>query len=274
MRISGLILLLIVFFGFYTKAQDSINYSWNERILYPIDSTEVWTVDALGNVYISSAGVISKIDSAGVFKFGQSIKSLGKMEQLIPINTMKLVHFSAEQQTLCYFDNTLTQTSDCLELSDREIVNAKLVSASSRSDQIWVFDNLNSTLVLLSVDGTSQTQKIENLRGVLNINNITQIIERNNHLYLLDSEKGVYIFDLYGSLIDFKAVEGVRSIDAYENTLFMLTESELKIVLLSDGSLLSTKLPDGNFHELKYINQFFYLRSLSNVHKFTLQISE
>lgn len=274
MKNSGLILLLAVFFVFYSKAQDSTNYYWSEKMTYPIDSSEVWAVDALEYMYISKTGVVNKFDSTGELKFNQSIKSLGKMEQLIPINTMKLVHFSSEQQTLCYFDNTLTQTSDCVELSDREIVNAKLVSASSRSGQIWVFDNLNSTLVLLSVEGNSQTQKIENLRGVLNINKITQIIERNNYLFLLDSEKGVYIFDLYGSLIDFKAVEGVRSIDAFENSLFMLTENELKISLLNDGSMLTTHLPDGNYYELKYVNQFFYLRTLSNVHKFTLQISE
>lgn len=272
MKKGGLIFLVLLCFGVQLNAQDSLSHNWRKVISYPIDSNEVWSVDVLEYVYISKQGEVNKFDSVGILKFNQSIKSLGRMEQLVPINTMKLVHFSSEQQTLCYFDNTLTQTSDCVELADREIVNAKLISKSSRPDQIWIFDNLNSTLLLLSVEGNVQSQKIDNLRGVLNINNISQLIERNNYLFLLDNEKGVYIFDLYGSLIEFKEMKGVKSIDAYENSLFMLTNDGLKVSLLDDSETIEIPLPEGFFSEIKYVNQYFYLRSSESVDKYMLQI--
>lgn len=274
MKKLGFIFLVLFCFGIQLNAQDTISHNWKKVISYSVDSNEVWNVDVLEYVYISKSSEINKFDSVGVLKFNQSIKSLGRMEQLIPINTMKLIHFSSEQQTLCYFDNTLTQTSDCVELSDRDIINAKLISKSSRPDQVWVFDNLNSTLSLLSVEGNVQSQKIDNLRGVLNINNISQIIERNNYLFILDSEKGVYVFDLYGSLIEFKEIEGVKSIDAFGNSLFMLTDNGLKISFLDDNQVLDISLPQGDFSELKYVNQYFYLRSSKSVDKYILQISK
>ena len=182
---------------------DSISYEWNKKMSYKIGEGEVWSIDGLENFYVSQNSLINKYDSVGVLKFSQSIKSLGRMTQIVPVNTMKLVHFSEEQQTLCYFDNTLSSMSDCIELSDKGIVNAVLVSASNQPNKIWVLDNLNSKLVLLALDNQSQPQEILNLRGVLDIEKISQIVEKNSRLFLLDQEKGAYVFDLYGSLIEF-----------------------------------------------------------------------
>ena len=101
-------LLVIVFLTSYsTFAQDSVSYTWDDKGTVTINENEVWALDAFENVYVSNNEVINKFDSEGELMFSQSIKSLGRMTQMVLINTMKLVHFSEEQQTLCYFDNTL-----------------------------------------------------------------------------------------------------------------------------------------------------------------------
>lgn len=254
---------------------DSIEYIWTEVIKYEIDSEDVWTIDAIGNVFISDGGAINKYDTTGVLKFSQSIKSLGKMQQLMPVNSMKLVHFSEEQQTLCYLDNTLTQIDDCIEMSDRGIINGALVTTSSRSDMVWVYDNLNSKLILLPMeDGQQQGQEIENLAGVIGIESLSQILEKGSQLYVVDEEKGVYIFDLYGSLLEFMPLEGVKFIDVKDDILFVLMDNEIKLIMTKLDDELAIPLPKEDIREFIFSNQHFYLRTSQHVHKFTVQISK
>lgn len=252
---------------------DTVLYYWNEVISYDVDSNEVWMVDGMGNVFSSHGGAINKYDTAGVLKFSQSIKSLGKMQQILSINSMKLLHFSKEQQTLCYLDNTLTQFDDCIELADHEIVDAGLVSSSSRPDMVWVYDNLNSKLVLLPlVEGQQGRQEIDNLSGILGIDNISQILERQNVLYVVSKGKGIYLFDLYGSLLSFREEKGVKCIDVFGTALFILLENELKVKWMKEDKTSIIPLPMEGIEGFVFSNQQFYLRTSQHVHKFDLQI--
>jgi hypothetical protein len=268
--------LLVLFVGviFCIDAQDDLDYSWHKEYDYKIGERETWSVDGLLNVYISNKTAIEKYDSIGVLKFSQSIKSLGKMTQLVPINTMKLVHFSEEQQTLCYLDNTLSFLDDCIELSERNIMNATLISASNQPDKLWVLDNLNSRLLLIPLEGNDQYQEIMNTKGILAMDHITQIAERGNNLLVLDPEIGVYVFDMYGSLITTIPIKNVKGIDANNRSVFLLTNDKLIIWSLDNDSSMEIDLPVANIDEFRYKNHRLFLRSSKTVHKFRLQFSE
>ncbi len=266
-KVTTFIFILLNFFVF---GQDSISYNWKEIKSFDIKEEGEWTVDAFENVYISTRGTINKYDRNGKLIFSQSIKSLGRMTELVLINTMKLVHFSEEQQTLCYFDNTLSEMDDCIELADHEIVNAFLISASSQPNKIWVLDNFNSTLNFLSLDRTIQSQRIINLKGILNLQHITQMIEYGNSLYLLDDEKGIYQFDLYGSLIQHIPQSNVKQIAITGSTLYLLTENHFILYALEFNESFTIDLPIEDIIEVKEINQFFFLRTKEKVYKFKL----
>ena len=194
---------------------------------------------------------------------------------MLPINSMKLIHFSEEQQTLCFLDNTLTRYDDCLELSDRNIVNASMVAASSRTDLVWVFDDLNSKLVLMAIGNEiHKQQEIDNLAGILNIENISQIVEREYKLYVVDDRKGVYIFDIYGSLLEHQEREMINRVDATGNFLFMLFDHVMKVSLIDGDSELIIPLPMEDIVDFRYSNQHYYFRTSQHVHKFSLQIAE
>jgi hypothetical protein len=257
----------------FVMGQDSLAPSWEEKNVYPIGEDNVWSVDAGENIYVSENGLMKKFNSEGKLMFSQSIKSLGRMTQLIPVNTMKLIHFSEEQQTLCYFDNTLSSMDDCLDLSEEGVVSASLVCGSNQPNKIWVLDNLNSRLLLLSLDGLYQDQEIKNIKGTLEIENITQILERGNHLFLLDGERGVLVFDLYGALIDFFPQKSIQQLDAFENTLFTLIDNRLHILSLDNEASMDVDLPIEGVYEFTFQNHFFFFRTANGVHKYELQFS-
>lgn len=269
-----LISIGFVSMALWVCSQNDADYKWIPSVKYSISDDAVWAIDGLENVYISEYGLINKYDSIGKLKFSQSIKSLGYMKQLVAVNTMKLVHFSEEQQTLCYFDNTLSPLDDCIDLIDQGIINAACISESNQPNKIWVFDNPNSRLLLLSLDNLYQVQEIVNLKGVLNINQIDLVKERGNRLFVLDRNSGVYVLDLYGTLLEKVELDEVATIDGNEQMLFILTEGKLMVQSLVTSDKWEFALPEKGISDFAYRNKFFFFKSKNTVHKFRLQFSE
>ena len=267
-KLVGLVMLLFVFGA---SAQDSTGIRLIEKSKIAVDSLAYWNMDAMGNHFISSSGTISKIDSTGKVKYTQSIRSYGETGAIVSINTMKLVHFSEEQQTLCFLDNTLTVAENCLELADHAIINATFVSASSQPDKIWVMDQLNSTLYQLPIIGNDPTRQVGNLSGLLNFSTVKQIKEAGNKLYLLTS-KGIFILDIYGSLIDVIRKENIDYFDANESHLYILSEGKLNIRHVRTGTSTTISLPIAKVFQVKIVNGALFARSSNNVHKFELQM--
>ena len=53
--------ILFSFFSIVIRAQEK--FEWVERLSYKIDSLDIWTVDILGNTYISKKELIQKFTS-------------------------------------------------------------------------------------------------------------------------------------------------------------------------------------------------------------------
>lgn len=264
----GLLILLLVFGA---SAQDSTGIRLIEKSKIALDSAAYWNMDAIGNHLVSFNGTISKIDTSGKVKYTQSIRSYGETAEIVSINTMKLVHFSEEQQTLCFLDNTLTSTEDCLELAEHEIINATLVSSSSQPDKMWVMDQLNSTLYQLPIIGNDPTRQVGNLSGLLNFSTVNQIKEASNKLYLRTSEE-IFILDIYGSLVDVIRKENMDYFDANESHVYILSEGKLLIRQVRTGATTSITLPIPDVFQVKIVNGALFARTPKNVHKFELQM--
>ncbi|MFT5778739.1 MAG: hypothetical protein ACI837_001695 [Crocinitomicaceae bacterium] len=268
--------IFIVFLGiaFSGNAQDSLQYTWKEKSSFPLDSSSTWSVDQLENHYVSSNGSIHKYDSTGLLRFVQSVKSYGDMTALVPINAMKLVHFSEEQQTVCFFDNTLTAYQDCIDLLEGDILNASLVCASSQSDRLWILDQLNSTLHQIAFGGNNVGFAIDNLAGILDMNRVAQILESGEKLYMLDQLKGIYVFDIYGSFIDLYAYKNIEGFDVLGNTLFMLENDRLILTSIVNDESIEIVLPVKGVFQFKTTNNGIFLRTPESVHKFELQFTQ
>lgn len=266
-----LILLFVVISG-YSSAQDSLKYSWHEMGEINIGEESFFTVDQLNNVFYTKDRSLYKVDSVFKTKFKQSIKSLGESRQIVAVNSMKLVHFSWQQQTLCFFDNTLTQTEDCIDLFDVGLNNVTQIASSTRPNRLWVYDEVNSVLTLLNTDDVTASVQLVNLSGLLEVDSCARIMERDNKLFFLDPTNGVYIFDQFGSLIDKVDIKGVKAIEVHHGSLLMLKENVLVSRDLDSGDSFEMKLPESNVSAIVVRENFFYLRSGEIVHKFRLQL--
>ena len=284
MRKIGLIVIVLLLGGNLLAQDtliqngDTILYSWNSKQEYKLNASDIWSVDKLQNVYISDDESIKKYDSTGVLKFQQSIKSFGQVTQLAPVNAMKLIYFSQEQQTLCFLDNTLTATEDCIDLVDYNIYNAEWIATSSRPELLWVYDNVNSTLKLISLQVQGDVNlEIINVQGILGLDEVDQMFEAGQHLYVLDHTKGVYQLDFYGGLLKKWNSEGETAIAANsESHLFRLRKNEI----LTQGLFAGTwqdqavfQLPKDGISEFQVMGTNLYFRTPKMVYKYTLHFN-
>jgi len=253
--------IALIFCLFNVRAQDSLN-NWTLLKEYALEKDAIWNTDILENVYVVHNRMITKYDSAGVKKFSQSIKSIGQVKEIMPINTMKLVLFSEDQQVLCLLDNTLTMSENLIDLSEYGIVSASLATTSSQSDKIWILDQLNSRLLLLDLSGKIQFQEVRNLKGILDIKEINSMFETDNHLFLFGSGK-VYEFDMYGTLLN-----DMELGNAIVDTVHCIPEGKRVYCALKD-ELIGQDLDGANKKGIKMpVNQVFEFKKVSDIYYF------
>ena len=245
-------------------------YNWIEKVNYSIDSSDVWTVDLLGNMYITKKELIQKNDSIGKLKFLQSQKSSGRITSIQTINTMKLIVFSEEQQNVCFLDNTLTPYEACIDFQDLNISNATKIAVSSQSDKFWVYDQLNSRLHLIALNQTNQSQEIENLNGLLNSSQLSYIFEYNNYLYLVDTSKGVFVLDMYGSLVNFLNQKNITFFQVDMQNYYFLRNNNLQIINTETKDEIMIPCPLANTIEFRKIGNSYYFRTQKEIKKYDL----
>lgn len=266
-----LILIYSILCTFFVHSQ---GLEWKLIQTYPISKEDVWTVDGIGNVITTKRDQLTKYGADGTILFEQSQKSFGRLDKIEPFNTLKFVAFSEQQQTLCFFDNSLTVMDHCIELADFDIINAVQFATSGQSDKMWVFDQVNSTLRLLSLNGLNQDQGIKNLMGILNSETISQMIEIENKLFFVDTTTGVYMFDLYGTLINKIEKKDLKWVQFKNDNVLMLCDSGFIIYNYITTKEEKIALPTGDFYEFNFDGNSIYFRSESTIQKFEFLLSE
>jgi hypothetical protein len=227
---------------------------------FALRAESVWHADLLGNVYIADKDLLVKYDTTGAKQYSQSIKSLGRINAILSVNTMRIVLFSELQQTFTIMDNTLSEAAKTYDLSELDFGYVSKMTVSSQPNKFWIYDQSNSRLVLLDLSRTNQQQEIGNVRGILNSTEVTWMKEDNNKLYLFDSKKQLYIFDLYGSLIDVMHFPEVNRIEVFQNQIFVISTEGVQRYRQEDATFEKIELEGYGIQEFQWSNNSFFIQ--------------
>lgn len=174
---------------------------WQKLYSIPVDSNVVWSVDISDQLYIFQKQSMSKWSVSGKKMLEQSIKQLGDISSIDANNQLKIAVFSEQQQQVCYLDNALALTNDCIELIDFNVEWAYLFAGSNQTDRFWIYDQVNNELKLLST-AEQQQQVVQNLKQLANLSTPKLLFERNNNLFIIDENNVLAQFDIYGTLVN------------------------------------------------------------------------
>lgn len=266
--------ILFVYFIFFVNHSQIIIEDTEEKNYTFLKAVSVWNIDELQNLYLIQGSTLIKCDSSGKQLFSQSIKSIGNVAQIEPINALKIAVFSEEQQSICLFDNTLTLNGECNYLDKYGIRNAKLISRSNRPNLFWIYDQFNSTLLLIDIISNKTIQKVDNIKGLIlkveEENEVEKIQEFNNHLYLFDSKETIYEFDQLMTLSgEFK--KHSKKIAFWENQLIEMEGNKTWITSLINKEIKTYTSTDRNPKDIKIKGKFLYMNIENKILRFALK---
>jgi hypothetical protein len=266
--------ILFVYFIFFVNHSQIIIEDTEEKNFTFMKAFSVWNIDELQNLYLIQGSTLVKCDSSGKQLFSQSIKSIGNVAQIEPINALKIAVFSEEQQSICLFDNTLTLNGECNYLDKYGIRNAKLIARSNRPNLFWIYDQFNSTLLLIDIISNKTIQKIDNIKGLIlkgeEENEVERIQEFNNHLYLFDSKETIYEFDQLMTLSgEFK--KHSKKIAFWDNQLIEMEGNKTWITTLISKEIKTFTSTDRNPKDIKIKGKFLYMNIENIILRFALK---
>ena len=266
--------ILFVYFIFFVNHSQIIIEDTEEKNFAFLKAVSVWNIDELQNVYLIQGSTLIKCDSSGKQLYSQSIKSIGNVAQIEAINALKIAVFSEEQQSICLFDNTLTLNGECNYLDKYGIRNAKLIARSNRPNLFWIYDQFNSTLLLIDIISNKTIQKIDNIKGLIlkgeEENEVEKIQEFNNHLYLFDTNETIYEFDQLMTLSgEFK--KHSKKIAFWENQLIEMEGNKTWITSLINKEIKTYTSTDRNPKDIKIKGKFLYMNIENKILRFALK---
>lgn len=232
--------------------------------------TNQFRVDPLGYMIYFEKDAVYKMDTTGTLIFQQSLKAYGDITDMDVISPMKYLLFFREQQSIGFFDNTFTPYQSRTRLSDLDVSYATLVCYSMQFDRFWLFDQDNSKLILFNSDG-KRSLETENLNGIIGLEEPVQMLERFGKLYLVDDGRGVYIFDMFGSLINFVEIKGIQWIQVDANNFFYIADEHLCGYNFRTKSKFKVALQGESLPLFQYVKEKLYVLTKKTLHVFKVQ---
>jgi len=203
-----------------------------DSIMIPTQSTRCF-IDPIRNIYFVHKEEITKLNAVGV-RVKQSIKKWQEIDAIEAINSFKVPVFSAEQQQICLLDNTLSPNGSCINLEELGLINVTAIAASKRPDMIWLYDEMNSSLVLFNYVTKKEIQRVDNLQGILGLSGSIKLNENEYGLWVSSSDGKICLMDDYMNVVRC-ASEINQAIIPYANGFFFVNENTLYYRDLFEG---------------------------------------
>jgi len=243
---------------------------WKLEFTYPISPSATWYVLSSNKIIVAEKDQVQQLDTNGVVLFQQSIKNSGTISQIDGSNKLKTLLFSTEQQLVNFVDNTLTTQQASIDLSTYNLSYVSLVCASMQNDRFWVFDQDNSTIMLIA-SKQEQNQRVENLAGLLGITKPISMQEQDNKLYLLDEKKGLFVFDSFGTFIQLWDIHNALSVDVHAEYAYFIQNNELHVLDFKTDKRTRFPLPISETIEVQKTNEAFYFRTKTGILKYKIE---
>ena len=176
------------------------------------------TTDQLGYYYEVSDTDIKKYSEKGVLDCSYSNNVLGVIANVDVSNPQKILVYFRDFTKIIILDNTLSPTSDVIDLTDLELDETTLVCRSYNSGT-WYYDPVQFQLIRKDQELIT-TNTSGNIANLLNKNiQANFLVENNNRVYLNDKALGVLVFDNYGTYLKTLPIVGLTSFQVKEKQL-------------------------------------------------------
>lgn len=202
---------------------------------------DLFSVDALGNIYLVNGAEIIKLNDKGEMYSKFSKKDFGNITSIDPRDPLRILVFYKSFATIRVLDNKLVEQS-IIDLHILELQDPALI-CSADVQGFWVYDN--STSRLTKYNAQLQAISISNdLNKTVNEKiNSNMLMESDNWL-VMNNKSDVLVFDKLGNFFKPVAIpEGVIQIQMMRDNLVMFTANKMTSIDLKKGNTNDMDLP-------------------------------
>ncbi len=176
------------------------------------------TTDQLGYYYEVGDTDIKKFFENGVLDCSYSNNVLGVIANVDVSNPQKILVYFRDFTKIIILDNTLSPTSDVIDLTDLELDETNLV-CRSYNNGTWYYDPVRFELIRKDQEFLT-TNTSGNIANLLNQNiQACYLVEHNNIVYLNDKNHGVLVFDNYGTYLKTLPIKNIDKFQIKEKLL-------------------------------------------------------
>jgi hypothetical protein len=176
------------------------------------------TTDQLGYYYEISENKINKFTESGTLDCAYSNNLLGVIANVDVSNPQKILVYFRDFTKILFLDNTLSPSSEVIDLTDLELDETLLV-CRSYNDGIWYYDPVHFKLTRKNQELIT-TNTSGNLANLLNTKiSANFLVENNNRLYLNDQNLGILVFDNYGTYLKTLPLIGLNAFQVKDKQL-------------------------------------------------------
>jgi len=179
---------------------------------------KILVTDQFGFYYEIKNTEINKYSNNGVLDCSYSNNMLGVIASVDVSNPQKILVYFRDFTKILILDNTLSPTSELIDLTTIELDETNLV-CRSYNNGIWYYDPVKFELIRKNQELTT-TNSSGNLANLLSKNiQANYLLEFNNRLYLNDPTNGILIFDNYGTYLKTLPILGLNEFQVKEKYL-------------------------------------------------------
>jgi hypothetical protein len=261
---------LLLFGACNAWCQNSTVHIELKRTINIPKGTSATFLDGQQNVYFVNKDEISKFSNYST-PIKQSIKKWQSIDDIESINSLKIAVFSKSQQQLCFLDNTLSENGNCINLDELGLLNVSALATSKRADMLWMYDELNSSLVLFNFVSKKEIQRVDNLQGILGISGEITLNENEYGLWISSSDGKICLMDDFMNVVRC-ASETNQAMIPFANGFFFVNENRLYYRDLFEGVNEVYKIfTTENIRELYISGNQLIARTRSELNVFIIQ---
>lgn len=242
-----------------------------ETELQLLDTAQHWTIDEWGQLYQWKENAISVQNSQTNQILRESFKNFGQISAIHPLNGLRILIFSEEQQMIGILDNTLQMKGEAINLSDYGFSYVSAVAKSSRPDYIWLFDQYRSRLILFNLSSRTSSQLIDNAFGKEFNPQIQQLFEYQSDLYCLLQNGQLFHFDRNLTRIDQTQISSEFQLFSNINKLLLANTFEIKELNSATNGLVHD-FPSGEHFLKQVFNDLYYFQRGQKIYVYKLKL--
>jgi hypothetical protein len=242
-----------------------------EKELMLKDSTYHWTSDEWGQLYQWKDNTVWLQNEQNQQPFQETYKILGDISDIQPINGLRGLLFSENQQMLGLVDNTLQLQEGIIAFYELDFSSVSKIAASSRPDFIWIFDQYRERLILYNFKQAEVIQIVDNCFGDSKDAQIVQFFEFQQNLICLLSDGRYFEYDRNLTLVKKLTLTPGLTLFGFQNEIWLQDQNYIEKLKPSIHSG-RIELPTPSYQQLQVLQDLFYFQQGQKIKVFRLKM--